>query len=254
MQPPCGWPYNASAPRAVRTAPGDYSNLGYVARTSPVAPLAQLKRTTAVVYLLRGDRANLVFDRLRVAALLPDAQVLAVPDGIVVSSMIKQCQVVVGQPRIQFADKSEQVPCRSDFCSLVVAMADVVAESNTLVYSAIGLNFDVELDVGLDKRASEVILERFIRREAFSATGYEPSGASVRIWYVAREAPHYLYIEPLANSYDATKYYAHVNIHYAVDGLRREGEWLESRMREEYEDFTRVLSGMLSAKREVNGG
>lgn len=176
--------------------------------------------------------------------ILDDPEVTVQGNAVVVSSMVNQFRTNMEPIRLDFQDRSEKSPARQDFGDRVVRMADFVAQQNRLTYNALGLNFDIGFECVTEQLAREVILNRFVKLDALATSGYDPVGASVRFWYMVGEIRHYLYIEPQGNSFDASGYHSHINVHYKLLENAPSSEWLTAEITKEYHDFTKVLSNI----------
>lgn len=203
------------------------------------------KRHTSIVVVIREPKPELNFGHGQLSLIVTEPEIRQEANSIVVSSMANQFQMIINPIRIQFTDKSEKLPARKDFAERVVKLVDWISQSNKIDLSSLGLNFDLILKRGESNRASEYIRDRFVNAGIFATTGYKLIGASVRLWYMARGIRHYLYIEPLGNSYDAEEFYAHINVHYKQP-TPFNSSWLTTAIMEEYKDFRKVLSTVLT--------
>lgn len=204
-----------------------------------------IKKFTSLIYVFRDPMPSFSLERRELEQVVKAPEVKVQGDELVVSSMPNQFEMVMNPRRTRFVDRSDQMPTRGDFTESVARIADILVRTNNIVYKGLGLNFEVNIAPLGDRLAREVISERFINSTNFSSTGYDLVGASVRIWYIARERRHFLYIEPLGNNYSETHYYSHLNIHYDFPDTLPDSEWLSHIISEEYEDFKTVLSRSL---------
>lgn len=211
------------------------------------------KAQSTVVFVVELPTAasflELTLQRDAVAEIIVDPEIAAQQNNVTIASMASQIQMVIEGGRIVFRDRSDSKPTRPDFAERVVRLTRLVAETNMITFSRLGLNFDVQFrPPGASQgSASRFILERFVRQDSLTEMGYPLTGASVRLWYEARDARHYLYIEPKGNDYDADAYHSHVNVTYTlVEPDIPEVEWLTQAIQEEYDDFLQVLSTTLT--------
>ena len=162
-------------------------------------------------------------------------------DSLVLSSMRSQLIVTIGPNRIQFDDASGQQPTREDFANRVSQAAEYIRSLSDQVYTAVGLNFDIEWEPDHEDLPSKVMLDRFVKESTLHESGYDAIGASTRLWYVARDRIYDLRIEPRGNQYDGRNYFAHLNVHIRLEGETPPAEWHSQALKEEYRDFLRVL-------------
>ena len=171
--------------------------------------------------------------------------------------MRNQLILSVGSNKLQFADHSGHVPARDDFPIRVAHAAEYIGTASNHVYTAIGLNFEVEAKSAGEELPSQALLQRFVKEEALKGTGYDAVGASARLWYAAHDRIHDLRIEPRGNLYDARTYYAGLSTQIVLEGVLPSPEWLSHLLKEVYDDFHRGLDncsrfkGKLTAMMQV---
>ena len=166
-------------------------------------------------------------------------------DGLVLSSMRNQLTVTISPSRLVFVDASGDAPARTDFSARVAQAAEHIGRQSDQTYSAVGLNFEIELEPDDQELPSRAMLFRFIKEDALAGTGYQAVGASARLWYAAHDRLHELRIEPRGNQYDGRGYFAYLNVHMVLQGEAPSAGWLSQALNEEYREFLRVLTDVL---------
>ena len=211
------------------------------------------KLNTSVVYvttglddpgLLIGANPSVLNDIIDTPEPLPS------PTGITLSSMRSQLTVDISPNRLAFADRSGENPTRVDFPARVASVAEYVGRQSDQIYSAVGLNFEIEWKPDDERLPAKVMLGRIVNDDALLSTGYDIVGASVSLWYIARGMRHHLRVEPKGNQYDALNFYANLNIHVNLENQIPSAEWLSRALDEEYKDFTKVLTEVLTPRKE----
>ncbi len=215
------------------------------------------KLNTSIIYLARardepsdpfGQGLLLGADPIGLNPIIDAPEPRQSADGLVLSSMRSQLIVTIGPNRIQFGDASGEEPAREDFPDRVTQAAEYIRSLSGQVYTAVGLNFDVEWEPDHEDLPSKAMLDRFVKEGTLKDTGYDAIGASARLWYVARDRIYDLRIEPMGNQYDGRNYFAHLNVHIGLEGETPSAEWLSRALKEEYGDFMRVLTEVLEPK------
>ena len=168
------------------------------------------------------------------------------PEGLVLSSMRNQLTVTITPDTLVFGDGSGNEPARKDFPRRVSLAAEFIRSMSKMTYAAIGLNFDIEAEPVMEELPSKSILRRLVKEDTLEGTDYGAIGASVRLWYAARDRRYDLRIEPRGNQYDSLKYYAHLNVHILIQGAAPSEEWTSEALNEEYEYFKKVLEEVLN--------
>jgi hypothetical protein len=204
-----------------------------------------IKEFTSLIFGYREPLSTLALDRKELEQVIKVTDVKVEGDDLIVLSIPSQLEMTITPYRVRFVDKSAEIPARSDFTEKVVQIVDILRRANNVVYSGFGLNFDVDIQPLGDRLAREVILDRFINSKSFASTGYNLVGASVEVWYIARERRHSLHIRPLGGNYSEIRYYCHLNAHFDITDALPDAKWLAQTIGEEYEDFKDVLSKSL---------
>ena len=163
----------------------------------------------------------------------------------VLVSMRNQLTLTITPSILAFRDASGQAPAREDFPSRVAQVAGHIGVQSHLSYSMLGFVFEIESKIAEGEIPSQVMLRRFVKEEALENTGYGAIGASVRLWYRARERIHGLRVEPKGDQYDSCDYFAHVDVQMELRDELPSAEWLSLALNEEYRDFLRVLDQVL---------
>ena len=211
-----------------------------------------IKLNTSVVYvttgledpgLLIGANPSVLNDIIDTPEPLPS------PTGITLSSMRSQLTVDISANRLAFADRSGENPTRADFPGRVASVAEYVGRQSDQIYSAVGLNFEIEWEPDDERLPTKVLLGRIVNEEALMSTGYDIIGASAGLWYVAREVRHHLRVEPRGNQYDASNFYANLNVHMNLENQIPSAAWLSRALDEEYRDFIKVLGEVLTPRK-----
>lgn len=213
------------------------------------------KLNTIVVYSARsrepglpGQGLLLGADATGLSQVIDAPEVGPSPEGIALASMRNQLILSVGSNKLQFADHSGHVPARDDFPIRVAHAAEYIGTASNHVYTAIGLNFEVEAKSAGEELPSQALLQRFVKEEALKGTGYDAVGASARLWYAAHDRIHDLRIEPRGNLYDARTYYAGLSTQIVLEGVLPSPEWLSHLLKEVYDDFIEVLTTVLDSR------
>ena len=167
------------------------------------------------------------------------------PDGPVLLSMRNQFTLTITPSILAFGDASGDVPARADFPGRVARVAGYIGNQSHVAYSMLGLVFDIESEPADQDLPSQAMLRQFVREEALRGTGYAAIGASVRLWYVARDRIHGLRVEPKGDRHDSRDYYAHLDVQVELNDESPSAEWLSHALNEEYIDFLRVLDQVL---------
>lgn len=201
-----------------------------------------VKRFTSLIFVTREPMLSFALDSKELEQVIKAPDVKVEGEGLMISSMPSQLEIILSPERTRFVDKSDKIPARSDFAEKVVRITDILIRTNNVAYSGFGLNFDVNIKPLEGRLAREVISDRFISSESLTSTGYDLVGASVCLWYIARERRHRLQISPLGNNYSENRYYCHLNVNYDISDTFPDSEWLAQTISEEYEDFKNVLS------------
>ena len=166
-------------------------------------------------------------------------------EAFVLSSMRNQLVVAVSPDRVIFRDASGETPTRADFPGRISRVAEYIGGISNLEYTSVDLNFVVEASSGTVEMPSESIQRRFVRGDVLMDTENEVIGASVRLWYVARERRYDLRIEPLGNDYDGSEFFAHLKVHIELETQTPSEEWLSRALSEEYDYFITTLTEIL---------
>ena len=209
------------------------------------------KLTTSVVFVagaggaLEGPGLLLGTEMVGLSQIIEAPEPRQSLDGIVLSSMRNQLTVTISPNRLVFVDASGGAPARTDFPARVAEAAEYIGRQSDQSYSAVGLNFEIELEAEDEELPSRVMLFRLVKEDALAGTGYEAIGASARLWYVARDRIHDLRIEPRGNQFDGREYFAQLSVNMALEVEGDSGEWLSQALNEEYSDFRRVLTEVL---------
>lgn len=166
-------------------------------------------------------------------------------DGPVLLSMRNQFTLTVTPSILAFRDASGEAPAREDFPGRVAKVAGHIGNQSHLTYSMVGLAFEIESKLADEEMPSQVMLRRFVREEALNGTGYTAVGASVRLWYLARDRIHSLRVEPKGDQHGSRDYFAHADVQMELRDELPSAEWLSQLLNEEYRDFLTVLDGIL---------
>ena len=172
-------------------------------------------------------------------------EVQPAPSGPVLLSMRNQLALTITSSVLAFRDASGVSPARQDFPGRVAQVAGHVGSQSRLTYSMMGLVFEIERKTADEELPSQVMLRRFIKEEALEGAGYTAIGASVSLWYRARDRLHSLRVEPKGPQHDNLDCFAHVDVQVELNDELPSAKWLALTLNEEYTDFLRVLDEVL---------
>lgn len=223
-----------------------------------IEPTSVKKLKTVVVYVAApptemfvGHEMGLLLGAIDLTGLsqfIDAPEVRQSSDGVILSSMRNQLTVTVRQNRLDFDDGSAEVPVRTDFSDRAAQIAAYIGKQSNLSYSAVGLNFDIEVESEDEELPSKMLLSHLVKEDALGDTGYDIIGASARFWYVVRDRRCELRIEPRENRYEGRNYFAHLNVHIDIGNEVPSAEWLSQALDQEYQDFIRVLTEILKPR------
>ena len=209
------------------------------------------KLNTSVVYVARGPSdptfmlgvdPSILNDIVDAPDILPSA------NGAVLSSMRSQLTVAIdfNNNRLEFSDRSTQIPNRADFPARVAMATQYISKQINQSYAVIGFNYEIEWHSEGIERSSSTILEKVVKHDVLKQPLHNVLGASARLWYVLHDKNCDLRIEPRGNQFDAPTFYANLNVYTNLDSEVPSEEWLSQALKQEYQDFLRVLSDILS--------
>lgn len=206
------------------------------------------KINTSIVVLPSGD-FELKLEPRDIGGILREPQIEIIPSPVNIAkltSMKDQVEILLSQGRIHIRDHSDIQPGTDRFTRIVADFMEFLAQTSSLNYRAFGLNYDVSFRLSLDELPAEVIATRFIDRAAVrNKSGLEIIGGSIRFFYRKGEALCFLYLEPLGNKLDASEFYAHINVHFAIDSSWPSQQELETLFRHEYDEFIHSVEAIL---------
>lgn len=220
-----------------------------------IVPDSITKLATAIVFVARDpilDAGGLLLGANLVALgrIIESPEPLPATTGSILMSMRNQLTVSIESNRLQFVDGSGDKPVRVDFPDRVHRAAEYIGRQSDQIYSAVGLNFDIEAAAVSGELPSKAILDCLARRDAFEGTRYDVAGAATRFWYGRRGRRYDLRVEPRENQHENETYFAHLNVHVELGREMPSQEWLSQTLYEEYVDFMQTLTRILKSREE----
>lgn len=206
------------------------------------------KLHTGIVLLLDGQaETKLALADLTTIIREPQVETVSPPLSLLhITSMRDQVEITVSEGRLQLRDHSETKPGSDKFPKIVSGFAALLLQTGGARYRAFGWNFDVEFSVDEDELPARIICRKFINSEAIrSRTNLDIYGGGIRLFY-QKGAQYTLHLEPRENKVDATRFFAHLNVHFQVSGALPNLDDLETSFKAEYETFVEMLSDMLT--------
>jgi len=206
------------------------------------------KLHTSVVILPEGEfEVKLSRSDLMRIVREPQAEFAPPPIGTVkITSMRDQIEITVVPGRIQILDHGDALPGTDRFPQIVAEFATLLTQTGNAEYRAFGWNFDIAFSLDKEELPAKVIADKFINQEVVrKSADLKLSGGGVRLFYSRESARCALYLEPRENRPDATRFYAHTNVHFEIAESFPSCERLAQSFKEEYDAFISIVSAMI---------
>ena len=209
--------------------------------------------TTTVVYVARPQgpppgAINIDQQALSQWIELPDIQQR--PQGVELSSMRNQLVATINPTRLEFVDRSQDEPTRSDFPGRVTGIGNYIRDSINFILSAVGITFEVTARPNTANLPSQE-LQALLNDGFLDGTRYDAIGASLRVWYASDDRQYDLRVEPAPNQYEGKGYYGRLHVHIPLAPQTEVNEeWLSQALRKEFNDLKRVLERISKSTRE----
>lgn len=204
---------------------------------------------TSIVILPSGDfEINLSPRDLTNIVKEPEFDIAPAPISLArITSLSDQVDIRIGQGRIQVSDRSSNQPGTDRFTTIICGLSSLLVDTSKVNYRAFGWNYEITFKLPLvDRLPAEVIAERFINREELRRkANLDIAGGAIRFFYRKGDGLYYLHLEPRQNKLDADLYFAHVNVHYEIEGSLPTQEDLQKSFKSEYDDFLKIVSSIL---------
>lgn len=212
-------------------------------------PLQEIEKLHVSIVMLPSGDFDLKLGARDLGTILrePEIEILPPPANIAtITSLRDQVGINVSQGRILIRDYSDVLPGTDRFTGIVTNFVKLLSHSSGVSYHAFGLNYDISFSLQLDEPPAATIARKFINRDTIaSAAGLDVVGGGVRFFYLKEDTRCNLYLEPRENKLDASKFYAHINVHFQItDSFPSRGQ-LESSFRREYDEFIRAVDAIL---------
>jgi hypothetical protein len=206
------------------------------------------KLQTSIVMLPAAD-FEIKLDIRDVANIVKEPQIEALPPPVNVgriTSLRDQVEITIGQGRVHILDHSDEKPSTIKLPRIVVGFVNLITKSCGMSFRAMGFNFDVAFSLGSSELPAQIIAKRFINQEAIKrAVGKDILGGGVRFFYQKDGSRYNIYLEPQNSRLDASRFYAHINVHMNLaDAQLKEGE-LGTIFNREYNEFIQAVEAMV---------